>query len=495
MNKRVLFICGSPRRHESCSFQIARYVSYFLDDGIQSDFIHVNALKLNRDISEDDPGFLLIQKEIDAADVVIWTYGVYVGFVPAQLKLLFDYLMTIPRQPVFPDKLSAAICTSERLLDDLSLSRVKKISELLGMTFLSDLSIQGNAGLGYEAEPESEFRARVFAETINRAVALDVQPLHSPNREQSESKNIGASARDRDERSLPAPMVKKDQSQPPLLLVFDSDPENDPQLQFWRRAFQNRVSGPISELILDQHRIKPCTGCLWCNQFDDGTCVIRDDLQTIRNVLHQHKHFGFISTASGTSVGYGFKVVLDRLWVDIHQRTLAGTNGFVVIIPQDNTGAAAESSLLGFLRLMGVRVVHSIVDTDIQSRDFTGIVDWMLNSVFNSSVSENRIPGTYDYISQLNGIRDIIFRWGYILRSDYLYYKQNHPVPLRIRISNFFYWWLFGTPRRFRFILNLGRKAAMRRRYNRLKQVLVSMGKTPPTFQEFNVYDSEKPDI
>jgi len=121
MNK-VLFLCGSPRGKKSASLSIALYMSRFLD----YDYEYVNVVKarLSSDPTEAEPAFLKIEKKMKEADVVVWTFGAWIWFVPVQMQYLFDKLFTQEGYD-FTGKIAASVMTSVRVMDDYIFSRVR----------------------------------------------------------------------------------------------------------------------------------------------------------------------------------------------------------------------------------------------------------------------------------------------------------------------------------------------------------------------------------
>jgi putative NADPH-quinone reductase len=88
--KKVLFLCGSPRRKRSASLCTAKYLARFLD--YDHEFVDVAKAKLSTDPSEAEPAFLRIVEKMQTADAVVWTFGAWVLFVPVQMQYLLDKL-------------------------------------------------------------------------------------------------------------------------------------------------------------------------------------------------------------------------------------------------------------------------------------------------------------------------------------------------------------------------------------------------------------------
>jgi len=85
MGRKILFLCGSPRKKQSASFLTARYLAKFLDYDFE--FVDVAGTKLSIDPTEAEPAFLQIVDKLYAADAVIWTFGAWCLFVQAPMHL------------------------------------------------------------------------------------------------------------------------------------------------------------------------------------------------------------------------------------------------------------------------------------------------------------------------------------------------------------------------------------------------------------------------
>ncbi|GAI02173.1 unnamed protein product, partial [marine sediment metagenome] len=119
--KKVLFLCGSPRGKKSASLCTALYLSRFLD--YEYEFVDVVKAKLSSVPTEEEPAFRKIVGKMKEADVVVWTFGAWVLFVPVQMQYLFDKLFT--QNYDFTGKIAVSVMTSVHVMDDYILDRVR----------------------------------------------------------------------------------------------------------------------------------------------------------------------------------------------------------------------------------------------------------------------------------------------------------------------------------------------------------------------------------
>ena len=129
--KKVLFLCGSPRRQRSASLCTAKFLARFLD--YDYEFVDVAKAKLSTDPSEAEPAFLQIVEKMQTADAVVWTFGAWLLFVSVQMQYLLDKLFVQGYD--FSGKVAASVMTSVRVQDDFILNRVRFVSEQLGFGY------------------------------------------------------------------------------------------------------------------------------------------------------------------------------------------------------------------------------------------------------------------------------------------------------------------------------------------------------------------------
>ncbi|MEJ2245411.1 MAG: NAD(P)H-dependent oxidoreductase, partial [Acidobacteriota bacterium] len=176
--KRILFLCGSPRRRRSASLCTAKFLARFLD--YDYEFVDVAKAKLSTDPGEAEPAFLKIVEKMQTADAIVWTFGAWLLFVPVQMQYFLDKLFVQGHD--FSGKVAAAVMTSVRVLDDFILDRVRFVSEQLGFGYAGDVSAVGNPFFGYVDDEEmTEDSCRILAGQLNRTLTDGYVPArHYP---------------------------------------------------------------------------------------------------------------------------------------------------------------------------------------------------------------------------------------------------------------------------------------------------------------------------
>ncbi len=447
MTKKALYINCSPSGDTSGSHRIARYAAHFID--AEPTWIRIGELNPDPSGHFRQPITERLVDAISASDLIVWTFGAHVGFVPALAKSLFDQLLLETDVNLFRGKMAAAVCTSGRLHDDVAIRRVGIVSECLGMHFIGGVSILGSSGLYYEEEELSELKARRFASMINLALHGSRIPIPSC----SGGDRSDMSPRKRLPGGRVAPLPTRDPvsiTSAVMLTAFDET--KDDWGMWWVEMLQSRLAHRPARIDLSSHRIQPCTACLLCNQFNEGICVIRDETDEIRKKVLGAETVIVVTPISAMGESYFLKVFLDRLWVDIHQQGFTGRKAMIVGYGGGRWTETVTRYLERWLTLMGMRVIGSINDSGAEG-NWTDMLDAGLNRLGCAKSDDPVLAGQFEHDADLAGIHMLVYRWGHILRHDYRRLIQHHRIPWKFRIPILMRWWLFGSPARFRKLL------------------------------------------
>lgn len=419
MSKRVLFLCGSPRRKKSASRYTARYLAKFLDHDYE--FVDVVGAKLSSDPTEAEPAFLDIVEKMQDADVVVWTFGAWGVFVSVQMQYLLDKLFSQPGYE-FTGKIAAAVMTSVRVHDDFILNRIRFVSEQLGFGYIGDVSAIGNPFFGYVDDEEvTEYSCRVLAGQINRALADGYVPsrYYPP----VERKYLSPVRRGPGFalNGFPAPKTGDKE----ILVVTGNrlveDSANASVVESIRRYSRNNVE----TIQLQDRNIGPCVGCYLCDFRVEGICALNDEYEAIKQRLHQVDGIVLVGTCASGMVDCHLKALLERCWGIQHRPSLMGKYGFVVATGGGPLEANAVWYLQGALNATGTRCIIALTQSAAEAPRFAASLrravedldraldeKWLVADRFNTRV----VRWTF---------RDLVATSGLILRADYKYYKEH----------------------------------------------------------------------
>jgi multimeric flavodoxin WrbA len=419
MTKRVLFLCGSPRRKKSASLSTAKYVARFLD--YDYEFMDVAKAGLSTDPTEAEPAFLEIVAKIQSADAVVWTFGAWVLFVPVQMQYLLDKLFAQDGYD-FSGKIAAAVMTSARVHDDFILDRVRFVSEQLGFGYLGDVSAVGNPFFGYADDEETtEDSCRVLAGQINRSLADGYVPArHYPP---VERKYLSPTYRGPG-FAVDGPAAAKTGGKTILVVTgnrLSEDPANAAVVESIRRHSRNNV-----EVIeLQDRQVGPCVGCYLCDFRVEGVCVLKDEYEAIKQRLHQVDGIVYIGSCASGVVDCHLKAFLDRCWGIAHRPSLEDKYGFVVTTGGGPLGADAAWYLRGVLNKTGVRCIAALTQSAAHGPAFAATVRRTVEDLDRALDERWQIANRFNTRAVTWTFRDLVATSGMVLRADYKFHKEH----------------------------------------------------------------------
>ncbi|MBW2131817.1 MAG: NAD(P)H-dependent oxidoreductase [Deltaproteobacteria bacterium] len=416
--KKVLFLCGSPRRKGSASLYTAKYLARFLD--YDYEFVDVAKAKLSTDPSETEPPFLRILERMQTADATVWTFGAWVLFVPVQMQYLLDKLFAHGHD--FSGKIAAAVMTSVHAHDDFILDRMRFVSEQLGFGYIGDVSAEGNPFFGYtEDEEVTEDSCRILAGQLNRTLADGYVPArHYPP---VERKYLTSTYRGPG-FSMDEPPVTKTNDKTILIVTgnrLSEDSANASVIESIRRYSRNSVE--VIELQ-DRH-IGPCVGCYLCDFNVDGICVRKDEYEAIKRHLHQVDGIVFVGTCSSGMVDCHLKAFLDRCWGIYHRPSLKGKYGFVIATGGGPLEAEAARYLRVVLTMTGTRCIAALTQSAADAHDFATTVRRVVEDLDRALDEKWQIADRFEIRGVTRTFRDLVAATGMMLRADYRFYKEH----------------------------------------------------------------------
>jgi multimeric flavodoxin WrbA len=416
--KKVIFLCGSPRGKKSASLSTALYMSRFLD--YEYEFVDVAKARLSSNPAEADPAFLKIVEKMKGADAIIWTFGAWVLFVPVQMQYLFDKLFAQQGYD-FTGKIAASVMTSARVHDDYILDRVKFVSEQLGFGYIGDVSAEGNPFWGYVDEEETEDSCRILAGKINRALEAG----YIPAKESAYLDRAYLSPLSRGKGfEVNGPEAKKDGDKTILVITgnrISEDPAGASLVESIRRYSRNKV-----ELIeLEEHKVGPCIGCYLCDFRVEGICVVRDEYEKIKRIMHEVDGIVYIGSCASGMVDSHLKAFLDRSWGIAHRPSLKGKYGFAIATGGGPLGKNAAWYLGAVLDKTGAKCIAALTDGNSIDPNFANTVRQTVEDLDRALEEKWHIANRFATRGATWTFRDLIAKNGMILRADYDFHQKN----------------------------------------------------------------------
>lgn len=418
MGRKILFLCGSPRRQKSTSLYTARYLAQFLDNDFE--FVDVAGTNLSTDPTEAEPAFLKIVDKIHAADAVIWTFGAWCLFVPVQMQYLLDKLFTQGSE--FNGKISAAIMTSRHIYDDLILNRIHFVSEQLGFGYVGDVSAIGNPLFGYVDEEEmTEGSCQALAGQLNRALKSGYIPArrYMP----VEHKYLSPAYRGQgfSVDGLPAPKT----GNKTILVITGNRLTEDTANVSVAESIHRYSKNSVEILELQDRNVGPCIGCYLCDYRVAGLCVIKDEYEAIKQRLHQVDGIVYIGTCASGMVDPHLKAFLERSWGIYHRPSLKGKYGFVVATGGGPLEADTSLRLQIVMNWTGTRCLAALTQSAADDQSFAATLRRTVEDLDLALEEKWQIADRFGSRGSTWTLRDLAATNGMMLRADYKFHKEH----------------------------------------------------------------------
>ncbi|MCG6961756.1 MAG: NAD(P)H-dependent oxidoreductase [Acidobacteria bacterium] len=416
--KKVLFLCGSPRRKQSASLCTAKYLARFLD--FDYEFLDVAKAKLSTDPGEAEPAFLKIVEKMQTADAVVWTFGAWLLFVSVQMQYLLDKLFEQGYD--FSGKVAAAVMTSVRVHDDFILDRVRFVSEQLGFGYAGDVSAVGNPFFGYvEDEEMTEDSCRILAGQLNRALTDGYVPArYYPPVERrflsSTHRGPGFAVDDQ-------PASKTGDKT--ILVLTGNRVSEDAANASIIESIQRYSRNSVEVIELQDRHVGPCVGCYLCDFNGDGVCVLKDEYEAIKQRLHQADGIVYVGTCASGMVDCHLKAFLDRGWGIAHRPTLKGKYGFVIATGGGPLEAEAGWYLQFVLNKFGTRCIAALTQSAADGPAFAASVRRTVEDLDRALDEKWQIADRFGIRGTNWTFRDLAATSGASLRADYGFYKEH----------------------------------------------------------------------
>lgn len=127
-------------------------------------------------------------------------------------------------------------------------------------------------------------------------------------------------------------------------------------------TYYNDYSIEIANLM--DYNIQMCKGCMNC--FDNGFCIIKDDIETIKEKMLMVSHIMLISPVYAHNVSSVMKNFIDRCSSWIHILKLLGKTSSSVVVTSSNGQMFVSEYLKKILELLGTIYIRGFeVTVDI----------------------------------------------------------------------------------------------------------------------------------
>lgn len=407
---KIAVLNGSPKNDLSVTMQ---YVVWLKKRFPQHEFniLHI-AGRLNR-IEKEPEVFTEIIAAVQASDMVLWAYPLYVMLVHADYKRFIELISERNARDAFRGKYTAQLTTSIHFFDHTAIAYINGICDDLGMRYMGAFSAEMQDLL----KDEKRNALTAFFGFIENAVkaGYEFPRTYPPVMHQPADFNPIAAA---------APL--RLQGKRAVILADGYHPETN--LGKMIDGLRNRFSEPVDLIDLNDVSIKGgCLGCIHCGY--DNQCVYADSDGAIAlyEKLRTYDIVIYAVTIRDRYFSARWKRFVDRRFYKTHQPVLLPNTRTAYLIsgPLQQLPMLREIIEAG-AQLDGAGLAGIATDEAETSEGIGHTLDTLCQTLAYYAGSDVRMPQTFLGIAGTKLFRDEM--WGnlrFVFVADHRYYKAN----------------------------------------------------------------------
>ena len=404
---KIVVINGSPSGNRGTTAQSVAYLQRKLGE---HSFVVVEAARKLARFERDQVAMNAVVAELQAADLVIWAYPVYVMLVPAQLLRFVELVAERVGPGGLEGTVATALSTSAHHYDHTAMDWMRDVSTDLGMGWVHGFSA-GSADLPTPAGQRDllGFATELLATTAEGT--LIETPASRPETTMPSFE--------------PAPTTANHHGSTGRMVIIDDGEPGDRNLDTMIHRFSRSTALEVDRLRLAELDMKGgCRGCMRCA--DNGRCVIKDDY----SAAFSERVMGADVVIYAGAVRQRFlsarmKAFIDRYFENGHRPLLEGKLvGFLI------SGPLAQLPTLREVLEAHVEVGHCqrlgiVTDEDPDSAMTSAQLAAMAAKADLWLASPWYRPNTFRGVGADKNFRDLVYANRGILTADHRYYQQQ----------------------------------------------------------------------
>ena len=409
----ILVINGSPKGKYSITLQTVLYLEKcFPEHTFQVLHAGQRIKALQKDFSE-------VVKELEAADLIMFSYPVYTFIAPSQLHRFIELMKGSGAS--LAGKFTTQITTSKHFYDVTAHRYIQDNCQDMGMKFIKGLSADMDDLLTVKGQKE----AKQFFGYVQWCMKKDsYEPLPKPPTPAAHVKvHVPEEAvvpSDTSEKTKLADKAKKTVHGKQVVIVTDCRPQDD-QLRDMIARFQKVL--PLQSRVVNIREYPFIGGCLGCfNCAVSGKCIYKDGFDDfLRNDIQGGAAIIYAFTIQDHSMGAAFKQYDDRQFCNGHRTVTMGMPmGYLIsgdYSKEFNLQMIIEGRAeVGGNFLAGVATDETAPDTAI---------DRLAKTCFYAIQHRYVQPQNFYGIGGMKIFRDLIYLMQGMMKADHQFYKQH----------------------------------------------------------------------
>ena len=418
----VLVINGSPKGKYSITLQTVLYLEKcFPEHTFQVLHAGQRIKTLEKDFSE-------AVKELETADLILFSYPVYTFIAPSQLHRFIELMKASDAR--LAGKFVTQITTSKHFYDVTAHRYIQDNCQDMGMKFVKGLSADMDDLLTVKGQKE----AKRFFRYVQWCMEKDsYEPLpkpaspaahvevHVPEKAASNSDKTKLTDKAKmTDRTKLTDMSKKKAQGNLVVIVTDCRPQ-DGQLRDMIARFQKVL--PLQSRVVNIREYPFIGGCLGCfNCAVSGKCIYKDGFDDfLRNDIQGGAAIIYAFTIQDHSMGAAFKQYDDRQFCNGHRTVTMGMPmGYLIsgdYSKEFNLQMIIEGRAeVGGNFLAGVATDETDPDTAIDR-----LAKTLLYAIRHRYVQPQNFYG----VGGMKIFRDLIYLMQGMMKADHQFYKQH----------------------------------------------------------------------
>ena len=406
----ILVINGSPKGKYSITLQTVLYLEKcFPEHTFQVLHAGQRIKALQKDFSE-------AVKELEAADLILFSYPVYTFIAPSQLHGFIELMKASGAR--LTGKFATQITTSKHFYDVTAHRYIQDNCQDMGLKFVKGLSADMDDLLTEKGQKE----AKQFFRYVQWCIKKDsYEPLPKPSEPAAHVEvHVPEDAVTSSDKIKLADKAKKTVHGKQVVIVTDCRSQDD-QLRNMIVRFQKVL--PLQSRVVNIREYPFIGGCLGCfNCAVSGKCIYKDGFDDfLRNEIQGGAAIVYAFTIQDHSMGVAFKQYDDRQFCNGHRTVTMGMPmGYLVsgdYSKEFNLQMIIEGRAeVGGNFLAGVATDETDPDTAI---------DRLAKTLVYALRHRYVQPQNFYGVGGMKIFRDLIYLMQGMMKADHRFYKQH----------------------------------------------------------------------
>ena len=424
----ILVINGSPKGKYSITLQTVLYLEKcFPEHTFQILHAGQRIKALEKDFSE-------AVKELEAADLILFSYPVYTFIAPSQLHRFIELMKASDVD--LAGKFVTQITTSKHFYDVTAHRYIQDNCQDMGMKFIKGLSADMDDLLTEKGQKEAKrfFRYVQWCMKKNSYEPLP-QPsspaahveVHVPEKAVSTSEKTKMASKEKltdkaklaDKTKL-ADTSKKKSGGNHVVIVTDCRPQDD-QLRDMIARFQKVL--PLQSHVVNIREYPFIGGCLGCfNCAVSGKCIYKDGFDDfLRNDIQGGAAIIYAFAIQDHSMGAAFKQYDDRQFCNGHRTVTMGMPMGYLISGDYSKEFNLQMIIEGRAEVGG----NFLAGVATDETDPDTAIDRLAKTIYYAIRHRYVQPQNFYGVGGMKIFRDLIYLMQGMMKADHQFYKQH----------------------------------------------------------------------